>query len=123
MSPARFTWEWIKTHLAIVFGRYVGRWTNVWINVGACVLFSGIALIIERTWARDLWMFTAGSQFGYAFMWLTYPRFSKARQLEMEVEISRIMSESLFRMTRETFGLMTRAEAEEDNNKPPGRLQ
>jgi hypothetical protein len=117
MSP----WEWIKKHLSIAFDKYVGRWTNIWVNMVLFALFAPVAFFLEHGWPRDLWWMTAGCQLGYIFMWLTYPRFNKARQLEMEVEISRILSESLYRMTRETFGLMTLTEAEKDNDKPPGR--
>lgn len=92
--------------------KYVGRWTNVWFNVGLTFLFGVVALIHDPGWARDVWWFAAGANFGYAFMWLTYPRFTKARQREMEAQMNLILSGSLYRMTRETFGLMTAAEAE-----------
>jgi hypothetical protein len=103
------TWAWID--------KYVGRWTNVWFNVALLVVMGGVALFMDRGWARDMWMFAAGANFGYAFMWLTYPRFTAARQREMEEEMDRILQAGLWRMTRETLGFMTRAEADEENKR------
>lgn len=110
-------WE----RIAIGFDRYVGRWTNVWINVGLGLLFTAIALVMPG-WARDVWFFSAGANFGCAFMWLIYPRFSKARQREMQAQMDLIMAESLNRMTRETWGSIARVMTEDDEERP-GRLQ
>ena len=55
----------------------VSNWNNVWFNVRLGVLFFGIALLMPG-WARDVWMLSAGANFGYAFMWFIYPRFTKA---------------------------------------------
>lgn len=106
-----------------LFDRYVGRWSNIWINVALLVLFGGIALMMPAGWGRDVWFFSAGANFGYAFMWLTYPRFSKARQREMEAQMALIMAESLNKMTRETWGSIARVVAEQDDEERPGRLQ
>jgi hypothetical protein len=96
--------------------RYVGRWTNVWFNIGLGVLMGTAAFFIE-SWSRDLWFFASGANFGYALMWWTYPRFTKARQREMQAEIDRIVSGAMYRMTREAFGFMTAAEADEENKR------
>ena len=109
----------MKKRIAPAFDRYVSRWTNVWFNAGLCVLMGTVAFFID-SWSRDLWFFAAGANFGYALMWLTYPRFTKARQREMEAEMDRILSGAMYRMTRETFGLMTAAaaaEADEENKR------
>lgn len=116
-------WEWCKTRIATGFDRYVGRWTNVWFNVGLMFLFGGVALILDRNWARDIWLFSAGANFGYAFMWLTYPHFSKARQREMEMQMALMMAESFNKMTRETLESIARVVTEQDDEERPGRLQ
>ncbi len=102
------SWAWVD--------KYVGRWTNVWFNIGLGILFVAIALFMPG-WARDVWMLAAGANFGYAIMWFMYPRFTKARQREMAADMDRIVSDALYRITRETFGLMTRAEADEENKR------
>lgn len=96
--------------------KYVSNRFNVWFNIGLGFLFVVIALVMPG-WARDVWFFGAGANFGYAFMWWTYPSFTKARQREMEAEMDRIVSGALYRMTRETFGLMTAAQADEENKR------
>lgn len=106
----------MKKWIAAVFDRYVGRWTNVWFNIGLGFAFVVIALFMPG-WARDVWMLSAGANFGYAFMWWTYPSFTKARQHEMQAEIDRIVSGAMYRMTREAFGFMTAAEANEENKR------
>lgn len=104
------------------FDRYVGRWMNVCINVGLTVLFATVALFLEHGWARDLWWFAAGANFGYAAMWLMYPRFTKARQREMEAEMALIAASTLHRMTSETLASIHRI-AREEEDKEPRRLQ
>jgi hypothetical protein len=107
----------VKKWIVAAFDRYVGRRFNVWFNIGLGFLFVAIALFIMPGWARDVWMLSAGANFGYAFMWLTYPSFTKARQREMQAEIDRIVSGAMYRMTREAFGFMTAAEANEENKR------
>jgi hypothetical protein len=106
------------------FDRYTGRWTNVWINVGLCIMFGTVAVFLPIGWTRDLWWFVAGTCAGYTFMWLISPRFNAARKREMEAEMSLIAAATLNRMTNEALAGVARvvneAEGESDNKR---RLQ
>jgi hypothetical protein len=103
MRPAAFTWKWLDIPTA--FDKYLGRWTNVWINMVLFAMFAPVAFFLDHGWPRDLWWCVAGAQLGYAFMWLTHPRFTKARQREMEAQIAIIFAGTLHRITREATGI------------------
>lgn len=113
MTPASFAWGWLKDQTATAFDKYVGKRRNIYLNLVLFAMFAPVAFFLEHGWVRDLWWCVAGIQLGYAFMWLTFPRFSKARAKETEAEITQIIAGTMYRMTRECFGQMTRIEAEE----------
>ena len=119
MIPTSF-----KIKITTVLDRYIGRWNNVWFNVGLGFLFVAIALFMPG-WARDVWMLSAGANFGYAFMWLISPRFTKARQREFQAQMDMMLAKTLLEHSTQVWGSIARIVTQEDDDdeKRPGRLQ
>jgi len=72
--------------------RLFSRWGNVGFNLVLAALFAVAAFASEPGFAREVFFFTSGTQFGFAVFWLVYPRFSAARKREMETHMSEFLA-------------------------------
>ena len=74
-------------------------------------------------WARDVWFLAAGANFGYAFMWSTYPRFTKARQREFQAQVDLMVAKTLLETSTQQWNSIARMMTGQDDEEKPGRLQ